>query len=172
MLLQQDLLSPGGQVWELHPTGPAVDARPAASKRLKAKRRMHNPDLDIKEASAFDFWWSLFPPDFMAVLLRGTEATRKRQPPQSQLSEFKKPEVLQTIGLLYGNCLHPTGDIFDMFNESGRHDADDLFFEPSNISHHLIWFALHVIVNSRLTASNCTYVYIAFLNTFETHHDF
>ena len=55
-----------------------------------------------------------------------------------------------------------------------QHPADDptlligQFLPPIMVplGLYLIWFALHVIVNHRLTTRNYTYVYIAFLNTY------
>ena len=53
-------------------------------------------------------------------MLRATNAARKKQPTHLQFAVFKQGEVLQMLGLLYGNCLSPTGRVEDMFNEKDR----------------------------------------------------
>ncbi|KAJ1466204.1 hypothetical protein T484DRAFT_1756832 [Baffinella frigidus] len=132
-LLHSEMLSPHGQVWEVSETGPTVDVRAASSKHFRPRLRLKNQGLDIGDACALDFWWAMMPEELISVILWGTNVTRKKQPTHLQFAEFKLGEVLQMLGLLYGNCLSPTGDIFDMFNGEGRQDADDFFFKPHDI---------------------------------------
>ncbi|KAJ1466623.1 hypothetical protein T484DRAFT_1861174 [Baffinella frigidus] len=53
-LLHSGMLSPHGQVWVVHPTGPTVDVRASMNKNFKARLRLKTEYLDIQDATALD----------------------------------------------------------------------------------------------------------------------
>jgi hypothetical protein len=88
-----------------------------------------NREQDSTNMTPFDCWWSLFPPGLMQLMLERTNSHSSLR----SLRKYTPFELVQCLGILYGNSLSPDGNMFDMWKVPAEDSDKRCFFQASDI---------------------------------------